>query len=123
MQLHSSLIHHASFQACVCVCVCVRACVCWVGLMVRKEREEMGSSSSVSALMWPSFESRWGGGKQEREKMCLTSEKRRQQHLAPKCSFSRELVAFTEVRSASQKRMRAAYLAGTHTHTHTHRAG
>lgn len=42
-------------------------------------------------------------------------EKKKKQHLALKCSFSRELVAFTEVQTASQKRMRAAYLAGAHT--------
>lgn len=50
--------------------------------------------------------------------MCFASENRRdekRQHLALKCSFSRELVAFTEVWSASQKRMRASYLAHTHT--------
>lgn len=60
--------------------------------------------------------------------MCFASkkekkkeEKGKKKHLALKCSFSRELVAFTEVWSASQERMRAAYLAGTH--TYTHRAG
>lgn len=79
--------------------------------MVRKEGKEMGGSFSALALMWPSFESKRSGGR-ERE-MCFASKK---QHLALKCSFSRELVAFREVRSASQKHMRAAYLAGTHTH-------
>lgn len=80
-----------------------------------------GSGSSLLALMWPSFESKRNG----KEEMCFASEKKRgkkkgkKQHLALKCSFSRELVAFTEVRSASQERMRAAYLAGTHIHTHT----
>lgn len=97
-------------SACTCVHVCMCALRAQVALMVRKEGEEMGSSFSVLALMWPSFES-----ERSREgEMCFASKK---QHLALKCSFSRELVAFREVRSASQKRMRAAYLAGTHTHT------
>lgn len=116
MQLHCPLVDapprfHLIFfkSACTCVPVCMCALRAQVALMVRKEGEEMGSSFSVLALMWPSFES-----ERSREgEMCFASKK---QHLALKCSFSRELVAFREVRSASQKRMRAAYLAGTHTH-------
>ncbi len=127
VQLHSSITHlpfrfHPVFFESVCTWVYMWVCVCplqaQVALMVGEEGEEMGSSFSVSALMWPSFESE----RSREAEMCFASIK---QHLALKCSFSRELVAFIEVRSASQKHMRAAYLAGTHTHTHihTHTAG
>lgn len=40
---------------------------------------------------------------------------RKKQRLVLKCNFSRVLVAFREVRSASHKPVRAADLAGTHT--------
>lgn len=85
-----SLVHLILFDKCRCVTL----------------RRRQWGAVSESTLMWLSFE-------RKREKyvaeLCLASEKK--QHLAVKCSFSRETVAFTEVRAASQKPMRAAYLA------------
>lgn len=95
-------------QACVCTCLCqCRFKRCRSG---RKWEETAFFFFPVLALMWPSFEST-GGGK----KYALPAKKiNKKQHLALKCSFSREAggirrssVGFTETYEGSLSGRRA----------------
>lgn len=110
LALPSACRHTHIFQDCVCLCVHVWVCPlrAQVALMVRRE----GGGAVSQCWHWCGHPLR--AREAEREKCASPAKK---QHLALKCSFSRELVAFAEVWSASQKHMRAAYLSDTHTHT------